>query len=85
MACDASAWQLREFVAQSRIAAKLGKTAEAAKWQERADALRAAINKHLWCEADQIYYNVNRETGAFVLIDEASNDTVAAGMVVDPA
>jgi bifunctional enzyme CysN/CysC len=28
-------------------------------------------------------YARNRATGAFILIDEASNDTVGAGMVVD--
>ena len=27
-------------------------------------------------------YAENRETGAFILIDEATNDTVAAGMVL---
>jgi bifunctional enzyme CysN/CysC len=27
-------------------------------------------------------YSENRETGAFILIDEATNDTVAAGMVL---
>jgi bifunctional enzyme CysN/CysC len=30
-------------------------------------------------------YDSNRGTGAFILIDEASNDTVGAGMVVDAA
>jgi len=30
-------------------------------------------------------YAVNRATGAFILIDEASNETVAAGMVLAPA
>ena len=28
-------------------------------------------------------YERNRATGAFILIDEATNDTVAAGMVID--
>jgi sulfate adenylyltransferase subunit 1 (EFTu-like GTPase family) len=28
-------------------------------------------------------YARNRSTGAFILIDEASNDTVAAGMVLE--
>ena len=28
-------------------------------------------------------YAANRATGAFVLIDESSNDTVGAGMVVE--
>jgi len=30
-------------------------------------------------------YSSNRATGSFVLIDEATNDTVAAGLVLDPA
>ena len=30
-------------------------------------------------------YARNRATGAFILIDESSNDTVGAGMVVEAA
>jgi sulfate adenylyltransferase subunit 1 (EFTu-like GTPase family) len=30
-------------------------------------------------------YAVNRQTGAFILIDEHTNDTVGAGMLADPA
>ena len=30
-------------------------------------------------------YASNRATGAFILIDEATNETVGAGMVVDAA
>jgi sulfate adenylyltransferase subunit 1 (EFTu-like GTPase family) len=30
-------------------------------------------------------YAVNRATGAFILVDEASNETVGAGMVRTPA
>ena len=30
-------------------------------------------------------YAQNRATGAFILIDEATNDTVGAGMVVEAA
>jgi sulfate adenylyltransferase subunit 1 (EFTu-like GTPase family) len=30
-------------------------------------------------------YAVNRHTGAFILIDEASNETVGGGMLADPA
>ena len=29
-------------------------------------------------------YRLNRATGSFILIDEATNDTVGAGMIVDP-
>jgi bifunctional enzyme CysN/CysC len=37
--------------------------------------------------ADLLYdpYVVNRQTGAFILIDEATNETVGAGMLSDPA
>jgi sulfate adenylyltransferase subunit 1 (EFTu-like GTPase family) len=28
-------------------------------------------------------YDVNRATGAFILVDEATNETVAAGMVLN--
>jgi bifunctional enzyme CysN/CysC len=29
-------------------------------------------------------YRLNRSTGSFILIDETTNDTVGAGMIVDP-
>ena len=29
-------------------------------------------------------YRRNRQTGGFILVDEATNETVAAGMIVDP-
>jgi bifunctional enzyme CysN/CysC len=29
-------------------------------------------------------YRLNRATGSFILIDETTNDTVGAGMIVDP-
>jgi sulfate adenylyltransferase large subunit len=39
----------------------------------------------LRCASELVFdtYADNRATGAFILIDEASNDTVAAGMIVD--
>ncbi len=37
------------------------------------------------CASELVFdpYAVNRNTGAFILIDEATNDTVAAGMIID--
>jgi bifunctional enzyme CysN/CysC len=37
------------------------------------------------CAAELVFdpYVENRTTGAFILIDEATNDTVAAGMIAD--
>jgi bifunctional enzyme CysN/CysC len=54
----------------------------------RADAERLVLNEigrvTIKCNAPLLIdeYRRNRETGAFILIDEASNDTVAAGMVM---
>ncbi len=65
LACDASTWQLRELIAQANIAEKLGKSGDAVMLRAKASALKDAINKVLWCEKDQMYYNVDRETGDF--------------------
>jgi sulfate adenylyltransferase subunit 1 (EFTu-like GTPase family) len=37
------------------------------------------------CAGDLAFdaYSDNRTTGAFILIDESTNDTVAAGMIAD--
>lgn len=65
LAPDASTFQLKEILAQEKIAEALGKTEDAAKLKVKADKLKEAINKFLWCEEDQMYYTVDRETGDF--------------------
>ncbi|TGV04616.1 MGH1-like glycoside hydrolase domain-containing protein [Flavivirga rizhaonensis] len=65
LACDASAFQLKEYLAQAKIAEKLGKTEDAKFYQEKAEKLKKAINDVLWCDEDKIFYNVDRETGTF--------------------
>ncbi len=65
LAPDVSTFQLKEILAQSKIAEALGKEEDATILQAKADKLEKAINKYLWCEEDQIYYTVDRETGDF--------------------
>ncbi|ANH81208.1 hypothetical protein A8C56_09635 [Niabella ginsenosidivorans] len=65
LAPDASTFQLREIIAQALIAQKLGKNEDYALLMQKAAQLKDAINKYLWCKEDQIYYTVDRETGAF--------------------
>ena len=65
LAPDASTFQLREILAQAAIAEALGKDKDAAMLNEKALALEEAINRHLWCPEDQVYYTVDRETGDF--------------------
>jgi len=43
------------------------------------DIARVAVKTHQPLVADA--YSVNRDTGSFILIDEATNDTVAAGLI----
>ena len=56
---DASAYQYGELLAQSIIAKKLGKTEDAKKFKDAAEELKANINKFLWNEDDQVYYNLD--------------------------
>ena len=65
LAPDVSTFQLRELIAQSCIATKLRKTEDAARLREKGAKLKEAINQTLWCDEDQIYYTVDRETGDF--------------------
>ena len=65
LACDASTFALREILAQAKIAEKLGKKDDAERLKIKADKVAKAINQHLWCEKDKMYYNVDRETGDF--------------------
>jgi alpha,alpha-trehalase len=65
LAPDVSTWQLREIIATANIAEKLGKEEDHKRLTARALQLKADINKYLWCEEDQIYYTVDRETGDF--------------------
>ena len=60
---DASAFQYGELMAQSKIAEHLGKTEDAVKFKQAAEDLKNNLNKYLWNEKDQVYYNVDRETG----------------------
>ncbi len=65
LACDASTLQAREYEALATIARQLGHEADATAYAAKAKTLRGLINKYLWCPADQMYYNVDRETGKF--------------------
>lgn len=65
LACDASAWQYLEYVNMAIIAEKLGYSDDAADFKKKAADLKDAMLRILWCEDDGMFYNVNRETGAW--------------------
>ncbi len=62
LSADATAFQYGELLAQAAIAKKLGKKEESQKLQAEAKALKDSLNKILWNEQDECYYNVDRDT-----------------------
>ena len=60
---DACAFQYGELKAMAVVAAHLGKAEDAAFYKKEAEELKANVNKWLWNEEDQVYYNVDRVTG----------------------
>lgn len=63
---DLSAYVVLQNEALAEIAATLGREADAARFHEQAEALRARMNAYLWHEADGLYYDRHVHTGAFV-------------------
>lgn len=62
LSCDASGLQYKEYLAQAAIAKRLGYSEDAEAYAAKAEALKEAMNKYLWCDEDKIYYNVDMET-----------------------
>ncbi len=56
---------MREFLAQAKITEMLDKTEDAQMLYKKAADLKKAINEHLWCDEDEVYYTIDRETGDF--------------------
>jgi len=65
LAPDASTFQLREIIAQALLAKQFGKEDDYKRLMKKAADLEDAINQYLWCETDQVYYTVDRESGDF--------------------
>jgi alpha,alpha-trehalase len=63
LAVDLNTFQLREYEAMALLAGKLGKSAEAAEYRQKAGALRAAMRQHLWIGREAMFYNRRRDTG----------------------
>lgn len=64
--CDINTFQFGEYVALSVIAEALGHKRDHVHYADRALALKAAVNGHLWCAADGTFWNRRRDTGEFV-------------------
>jgi hypothetical protein len=80
---DLSATVFGGRVALSAMAKALGKNAEAQKWTDDAERIRALIIEKLWCEEDASFYDVDPD-GKFVRIRSVANCRVLGEHVLRP-
>lgn len=78
---DLSATIFGARVALSAMANALGKPAEAQKWRDDAERMRARIIDTLWCEEDASFYDVGPD-GAFVRVRSVANMRVLSEHVL---
>jgi putative isomerase len=60
----------REYQAMAMVAAKLGKSADAARYRQKAGALARLIQEKMWSPADDMFFNIDSRTGHFVRVKE---------------
>jgi glycogen debranching enzyme len=65
-ALDLTVMVVQEMRALSEMAAELGLKDESAAWAKRSDELKHLVEETMWDEATGFYYNVDRDTNAFV-------------------
>ncbi len=68
-AMDLMAMMIMEMRSLARMAAELGRTAEAQQWNQRADQMAALIRTRMWDPQTEFFYNLARDTGTFVSKD----------------
>ncbi len=65
-AMDLMAMMVMETRSLARMAAELGKTAEAQQWNQRAEQMANLVRTRMWDPQTQFFYNLARDSGAFV-------------------
>ncbi len=65
-ALDLSVMVVQEMRSLGEMAAELGRKDESAAWSRRGDDLARRVEETMWDESTGFYYNVDRDTNAFV-------------------
>ena len=68
LATDMNSYLLNQLRCTAELAQLMGESETAARWDERADALSEAILSVLYCEEDNLFYDADPKTGAFIKI-----------------
>ena len=62
---DLNSMLVMEARSLSKMAKALGRKQDSEKWQRKADAIAALINKYMWDDSTGFYYNVNKLNHTF--------------------
>ncbi len=60
---DLNAFLSREYLSMGYLAEKLFKAEDSRLFFEKAESIKNNMNAHLWSKEDDIYYNLDRQTG----------------------
>jgi len=66
IATDLNTFIYREYKAMSLLAKILGKKKDEKWFGQRAENIKKNFNKYFWHEKDEIYYNINSESGEYI-------------------
>ena len=70
---DLQCYIFREYLALEAVAQKLGKSDDAAKYKQSAEALRRLVQEKMWSEADGMFLNIDTWTGKPVRVRTWTN------------
>ncbi len=70
---DLQCYLYREYVAMGLLAARLGKSDDAAKYNAKAANLKSLVQQKMWSEQRGMFLNVDARTGQFVSIKTWTN------------
>lgn len=65
---DLQCYIYREYLALAAIAGRLGRSADAASYKQRAADLRELVQRRMWSEADGMFFNIDARTGKAVRV-----------------
>jgi alpha,alpha-trehalase len=63
LACDVNTFQLREYIAISKIAEQLNRPEDVEVFTQKSEDLTAAIQHYHWSAEDEAYWNILRASG----------------------
>lgn len=67
-AVDLNTFLVLEYHAMAGLAVLLGEESERIFWEQKAEDIRRAMLKHLWCEEAGAFFNIDTRDGSFIRV-----------------